>query len=72
VAEVRGPLGSLSGRPSSADLFLQNVFIFLLHCNLSFAYIRVSQPGFRGTIGFREMSLGVSREAYLDKVKKIE
>jgi hypothetical protein len=33
-------------------------------------YSRVSQPGFRGTIGFREMLLGVPQEAYLDKEKK--
>jgi hypothetical protein len=31
------------------------------------AYSRVSQPGFRGNLGFREMSLGVPREIMIEK-----
>jgi hypothetical protein len=33
-------------------------------------YTRVSQPGFRETLGFREMSLGVPREIVIDKKQK--
>jgi hypothetical protein len=29
--------------------------------------IRVSQPGFRGTLGFSEMPLGVPREIVIEK-----
>jgi hypothetical protein len=32
-------------------------------------YSRVSQPGIRGTLGFREMSLGVPREIVIEKNK---
>jgi hypothetical protein len=34
----------------------------------SMYYCRVSQPGFRGTIGFLEMSLGVPRENVIKKI----
>jgi hypothetical protein len=33
-------------------------------------YFRVSQPGFRGTLRFREMSLGVPREILIEKKNK--
>jgi hypothetical protein len=32
-------------------------------------YSRVFQPGFRGTLGFLEMSLGVPREIVIEKNK---